>query len=69
MALTISLTQQQVGTDNAQHKIEHFLGALQFVDGMTLFYCDPKEDVMIPKQSTTALPDRLTQGNPMETLL
>ena len=29
---------------------------------MTLFYCDPKEDVMIPKQSTTALPDRLTQG-------
>ena len=23
---------------------------------------DPNEDVMIPKQSTTALPDRLTQG-------
>ena len=68
MALTISLTQQQVTTD-APHILEHFLGALQFVDGMTLFYCDPKEDVMIPKQSTTALPDRLTQGKPMETLL
>ena len=24
-------------------------GALQFVDGMTLFYCDANEDVMIPK--------------------
>ena len=26
-------------------------GALQFVDGMTLFYCDANEDVMIPKES------------------
>ena len=26
-------------------------GALQFVDGMTLFYCDANEDVMIPKAS------------------
>ena len=25
-------------------------GALQFVDGMTLFYCDANEDVMIPKE-------------------
>ena len=72
----------------AYNKTDTTTGALQFVDGMTLFYCsglqqqmylfknttfywiqlrspiksDPNEDVMIPKQSTTALPDRLTQG-------
>ena len=30
-------------------------GALQFVDGMTLFYCDANEDVMIPKESFSVI--------------
>ena len=34
-----------------------------FIDSASEPYkSDPNEDVMIPKQSTTALPDRLTQG-------
>ena len=31
-------------------------GALQFVDGMTLFYCDANEDVMIPKVCFQVVP-------------
>ena len=41
-------------------------GALQFADGITVFYSQYtqlKMDVLLRSQSTTALPDRLTQIN------
>lgn len=49
----------------AYNKTDATTGALQFVDGMTLFYSqysDQDNDVMLLSQSTTALPGRLTQG-------
>ena len=45
---------------------EHLLdiqttGALQFVDGLSIFYGDGDEELMLMKQRTTALPDLLSQ--------
>ena len=48
----------------AYNKSDTTTGALQFVDGITFFYSqfgDKKNDVMLMSQSTTALPERLTQ--------
>lgn len=36
-------------------------GALQFVDGLSIFYGDGDEELMLMKQRTTALPDLLSQ--------
>ena len=50
--------------NSAYNKSDTTTGALQFVDGITFFYSqfgDKKNDVMLMSQSTTALPERLTQ--------
>ena len=37
-------------------------GVLQQVEGLSVFYCDAKNDVITLEQSTTAHEDRLTQS-------
>ncbi|CBY08109.1 unnamed protein product [Oikopleura dioica] len=59
--MTIAGPQSGLVFYGAYNKSDQTTGALQFVDGLSIFYGDGDEELMLMKQRTTALPDLLSQ--------
>ncbi|CAG5109902.1 Oidioi.mRNA.OKI2018_I69.chr2.g4371.t1.cds [Oikopleura dioica] len=59
--ITIAGPQSGLVFYGAYNKSDQTTGALQFVDGLSIFYGDGDEELMLMKQRTTALPDLLSQ--------